>query len=142
MVSRYQKGKTNLDFTEARDSEWQWHQLGHMQVSTLLTWVVPEKRAVKRVCVCVCYCFLTPVLNSQGMKKLCYAIQTSTKIKLELTLLLLLLTIIVTIIIGNVSVTEMMLNRDPKDEMMKAFKLFDDDDSGKISLRNLKRVAR
>ena len=29
-VSRYQKGKTNLDFTEATDSEWQWHQLGHM----------------------------------------------------------------------------------------------------------------
>jgi len=28
-VSRYQKGKTNLDFTEARDSEWLWHQLGH-----------------------------------------------------------------------------------------------------------------
>jgi len=25
-VSRYQKGKTNLDFAEARDSEWQWHQ--------------------------------------------------------------------------------------------------------------------
>jgi len=24
-VSRYQKGKTNLDFTEARDSQWQWH---------------------------------------------------------------------------------------------------------------------
>ena len=33
-VSRYQKGKTNLDFTEARDSEWQWHQLDHMQVCT------------------------------------------------------------------------------------------------------------
>jgi len=33
-VSRYQKGKINLDFTEARDSEWQWHQLGHMQVCT------------------------------------------------------------------------------------------------------------
>ena len=31
-VSRYQKGKTNLDFTGARDSEWHWHQLGHMQV--------------------------------------------------------------------------------------------------------------
>jgi len=29
-VSQYQKGKTNLDFTEARDSGWQWHQLGHM----------------------------------------------------------------------------------------------------------------
>ena len=27
-----QKGKTNLDFTVARDSEWQWHQLSHMQV--------------------------------------------------------------------------------------------------------------
>jgi len=26
-VSQYQKGKTNLDFTEARDSEWQWHPL-------------------------------------------------------------------------------------------------------------------
>jgi len=35
-VSRYQKGKTKLDFTEARDSEWQWHQLGHMQVCTAL----------------------------------------------------------------------------------------------------------
>jgi len=33
-VSQYQKGKTNLDFTEARDSEWQWHQMGRMQVST------------------------------------------------------------------------------------------------------------
>jgi len=31
-VSQYQKGKTNLDFTEARKSEWQWYQLGHMQV--------------------------------------------------------------------------------------------------------------
>jgi len=35
-VSRYQKGKTNLNFTEARDSEWQWHQLGSMQVCTSL----------------------------------------------------------------------------------------------------------
>jgi len=35
-VSRYQKGKTNLYFTGARDSEWQWHQLGHMQVRTSL----------------------------------------------------------------------------------------------------------
>jgi len=33
-VGRYQKGKTNLDFTE--DSEWQWHQLDHMQVCTSL----------------------------------------------------------------------------------------------------------
>jgi len=35
-VSRYQKGKTNLDFTGTRDSEWQWNQLDHMQVCTLL----------------------------------------------------------------------------------------------------------
>jgi len=35
-VGRYQKCKTNLDFTEARDSEWQWHQLGSMQVCTSL----------------------------------------------------------------------------------------------------------
>ena len=31
-VSRYRRGKTNVDFTEARDSEWQWHQLGYMQL--------------------------------------------------------------------------------------------------------------
>jgi len=35
-MSRYQKGKTSLDFTEARDSEWQWYQLGHLQVCTSL----------------------------------------------------------------------------------------------------------
>ena len=35
-VSRYQKGKTNLDFTEERDIEWHWHHLGRMQVCTLL----------------------------------------------------------------------------------------------------------
>jgi len=35
-VSQYQKDKANLDFTEARDSEWKWHQLGHMQVCTSL----------------------------------------------------------------------------------------------------------
>jgi len=32
----YQKGKTNLDFTKARDSEWQWRQLDYMQVCTSL----------------------------------------------------------------------------------------------------------
>jgi len=35
-MSWYQKGKTNLDFTEARVSQWHWHQLSHMQVCTLL----------------------------------------------------------------------------------------------------------
>ena len=35
-MSRYQKGKTSQDYTGARDSEWQWHQLGHMQICTSL----------------------------------------------------------------------------------------------------------
>jgi len=35
-MSWYQKGKTNLDFTGARDSQRQWYQLGHMQVCTSL----------------------------------------------------------------------------------------------------------
>jgi len=35
-VSRYQKSKTNLDFTETRDNEWQWLQLGHVLVCTSL----------------------------------------------------------------------------------------------------------
>ena len=35
-VNQYKKGKTNLDFTEARDSEWRWQQLGHMQACTSL----------------------------------------------------------------------------------------------------------
>jgi len=35
-VSWYQKGKTNVDFTEVRESEWQWQQLDHMQICTLL----------------------------------------------------------------------------------------------------------
>ena len=34
--SRFQKRKPNLDFTEARDNEWQWHQLGRMQVCNSL----------------------------------------------------------------------------------------------------------
>jgi len=31
-VCRYQKGRAILDFNEARDDGWQWHQLDHMQI--------------------------------------------------------------------------------------------------------------
>jgi centrin-3 len=33
-------------------------------------------------------------------------------------------------------------DRDPEDEIIKAFKLFDDDNSGKISLRKLKKISK
>jgi centrin-3 len=39
-------------------------------------------------------------------------------------------------------VSEKILARDPMDEIRRAFQLFDDDNTGKISLRNLRRVAK
>ena len=38
--------------------------------------------------------------------------------------------------------TQKMAERDPRDEMLKAFRLFDDDETGRISFKNLKRVAK
>ncbi|KAF7340972.1 EF-hand [Mycena sanguinolenta] len=38
--------------------------------------------------------------------------------------------------------SERILARDPMDEIRRAFQLFDDDNTGKISLRNLRRVAK
>jgi Ca2+-binding EF-hand superfamily protein len=42
----------------------------------------------------------------------------------------------------GVTVAERLLLRDPLDEIRRAFRLFDDDGTGKISLRNLRRVAK
>lgn len=36
----------------------------------------------------------------------------------------------------------MILDRDPVTEMVRAFKLFDEDDSGKITYRNLKKISK
>jgi len=38
--------------------------------------------------------------------------------------------------------SEKILARDPLDEIRRAFQLFDDDNTGKITLRNLRRVAK
>jgi centrin-3 len=43
---------------------------------------------------------------------------------------------------SGTAVEKMILDRDPMDELRRAFRLFDEDNTGKISLRNLKKVAR
>ena len=59
-MSRYQKGKTNLNFTEARDSEWQRHQLSHIQVCMSLQTDNHASTApvIKYITKCKAKCFL------------------------------------------------------------------------------------
>ncbi|KAF8878511.1 Ca2+-binding EF-hand superfamily protein [Mucidula mucida] len=40
------------------------------------------------------------------------------------------------------TMSEKLLERDPLEDLQRAFRLFDDDHTGKISLRNLRRVAK
>ena len=42
----------------------------------------------------------------------------------------------------SIIVSERMLARDPAEEIKRAFQLFDDDNTGKITKKNLKRVVR
>ncbi|KAM8987675.1 centrin-2 [Ara ararauna] len=39
-------------------------------------------------------------------------------------------------------ITQKMIEKDSKEEILKVFKLFDDDETGKISFKNLKHTAR
>jgi len=76
-VSQYQKGKTDLDFTRARDSEWQWHQLGDMQVcislqtdnhasTSLLVFYRPDALPAAQPCQSTEGTEVMPASNSKG----------------------------------------------------------------------------
>jgi len=79
-VSQYQKGKTNLDFTGARDSEWQWHQLGRMQVCTSLQ--TDNHASTPPLSFLQAGCKLKGLISSISFKKIHYDLQQSTYIML------------------------------------------------------------
>ncbi|KAF6305957.1 hypothetical protein mRhiFer1_002731 [Rhinolophus ferrumequinum] len=43
---------------------------------------------------------------------------------------------------GTIDVKELKSEKDEKEEILKAFKLFDDDNTGSITLNNVKKVAK
>ena len=74
-VIRYQKGEINVDFTEARDSEWQWHQLGHMQVasrSRQITTPVPHHSSFLQAGCPSCH----PTNSVKALKAICKYIKS------------------------------------------------------------------
>jgi len=78
-VSRYQKDKTNLNFTEARDSEWQWHQLGRTQVCTSLQTgnhaSTPPLGFLQAGCPSCCPTNSVKALKAEALKELCCLFQ-------------------------------------------------------------------
>jgi len=90
-VSWYQKSKTNLDFTEARDSEWQWHQLGHVQVCTSLQTdnhsSTPPLSFLQAVCPSCC-----PTSSFKALNKSYNYMEKKSHTRLVLVLVLLIIT--------------------------------------------------
>ena len=78
-VSCYQKGTTNLDFTEARDSEWQWNQLGHMQVCTPLQ--TDNHASTRPLCFLQAGCPSCRLTNSVKALKATYVCMRAIKTK-------------------------------------------------------------
>ena len=60
-VDRYQKGKTTLDFTEARDSDWQWPKaLVNMFIAVLLL-IYCRQYSACVVILCTLFLYLLPL---------------------------------------------------------------------------------
>jgi len=70
-VSWYQKGKINLDFTEATDSEWQWHQMGLMQVCTSLQ---TDTTPAPHHSVFTAWCYASTVLATALCPSVCHSV--------------------------------------------------------------------
>jgi len=64
--------RTNLEFSEARDSEWQWHQLGHMQTCTLPQITIPAPHQFLQAgCPSCCQTNSVKAQNFSGCHRIC-----------------------------------------------------------------------